>query len=275
MSFGKRGIVPSSNTPAPHRVWKEYFIHLSSKRLDLFTKWGIQASPNGERSGSFAGIVYPLSWLALGIALGGSLGATLAPQLLHAEGAGIYDFIHLNDAVMRARHQATPPPPRPRLPQLSIRPLRGRANVMQARLPPAQFAPEHRHLHRVEHHPLAVVKPAPEIGPRACANCELARYGSALEAILHDETLRPGDTVMMSFGAMVFQGGEHPPYTAADFTDFRKSTLLTKKERKLIDDELGLTRRAELMRDFASSARAPRTSSEVARSGGHTSVGVP
>jgi hypothetical protein len=263
MSFGKRGLVPT-----PRKALKEHFIKLSSKRLNLFTNRDLRISLGWSRKGSLGGIVYPLSCLALGIVLGGGIGATLAPQVLHAENNGIYDVIRMNDAMMRAKaaRPAVVARPQVRLPQVSLRRSRGRANVMQARLTPAGSEPAHRHLHR--EHPLDVTKPAPEIGPKECASCEIAKYGSPLEAILHDKTLRAGDTVMMSLGAVVFRGGGQPPYTAADFTDFHKSTLLTKKERQLIDDDLGLSRRAELMRDFDAKARTARASSEVARAGG-------
>jgi hypothetical protein len=96
----------------------------------------------------------------------------------------------------------------------------------------------------------------------------MARFGSPLEAILNDKTLRAGDTVMMSTGAVVFRGGDHLPYTAADFADFRESRLITKKERQLIDADLGLTMRAVAMRNFDGKAADAPPAPAMAKAAG-------
>jgi hypothetical protein len=250
-------------------VWKEYFTKLSPKRLNFFTPSDLPMTPGEAGTGSFGAGVFPIACLTLGIVLGGGIGATLAPQLLHAEGAGVYDFIRMNDAMMRARHSAPVAAPRVALPQVTLRRRHGRAGVMQARLSPD----EPRLSRNRGEHPLVHLKSAPEIGPGSgCGNCEVARYGSPIEAILHDRTLRAGDTVMMGYGAVVFRGAEHMPYTEADFSDFRKSTLLTQKERKLIDDDLGLSRRAELMRSFVSKARDAKPAEFARAAGSHSTV---
>jgi hypothetical protein len=83
-----------------------------------------------------------------------------------------------------------------------------------------------------------------------CESCDRAHFSSALDAIMHDLTLRRGDVVMARDGARVFGGARRLPYLAADFSDFRKSQLLDGKERSLIDSTLGLTSRAEILRAF-------------------------
>ena len=250
MCFGKRGVVPSSNEPASRSSLTQNFAKTSSasQRISLLLKPKLSAIwPDGT---GFGGFLYPLSCLALGVILGGGVGATLAPQLLHAEdSAGVYDFIRMN-AEQQARRQRPAMLPRLRLPQLSSR----RANVMHARLPPERREPRH----------VATGRPASTAEPARDA----ARFSSPLEAILHDITLRAGDTVMMRMGAVVFHGAKHPPYTAADFTDFRQSTLLTKNERRQIDDALGLTRSADAWRVFAGKVRASQASVGLAKAQG-------
>ena len=254
MCFGKRGVVPSSNEPVSHSSLKQYFIKASSisSRISLLLKPRLSAMwPVGTGSGGF---LYPLSCLALGVILGGGVGATLAPQLLHAEdSAGVYDFIRMN-AAQQARRQRPAVLPQLRLPQLSL----GRRSVMHARLPPERREPRH----------VATVKPVSTAEPATCAACDAARFGSPLEAILHDITLRAGDTVMMRMGAVVFHGAKRLPYTAADFTDFRQSSLLTKKERRQIDDALGLTRSADAWRVFEGKVRASQASLGLAKAQG-------
>jgi hypothetical protein len=257
MCFGTRGIDPPSNDPARAGTAKQYFINSSStslrmslpRRLNLSAIW-----PDGT---GFGGLLYPLSCLALGVVLGGGVGAVLAPQLLHAEDAGIYDFIRMN-AAQQARRAPRPAfQPRLSLPQLSFRRPRGRANVMQARLPPEW------HVHVGRHVAKAMSSVAPDSG--TCSGCGKARYSSPLEAILNDKTLRAGDTVMMTMGAVVFRGSKRLPYTAADFMDFRQSTLLTKKERRQIDDALGLTRSVDALRVFGSKVRTSQAFPDPAR----------
>jgi hypothetical protein len=272
MSFGKRGVVPYSNIKLSGTLWKEYFTRLSRKRPNFFTLPGILTAA-GEARRQFRGdLAYPVACLTIGIMLGGGLGATLAPQLLHAENAGVYDFIHMNDAAMRAWRPAPMAAPRAALPQITFGQRHGRGGVMQARLQPGEQIDRHRLARRAR--VLTDRREVPEIGTKSpdCANCEIARFGSPLEAILHDKTLRAGDIVMMGFGAMVFLGGEHLPYTRTDFSDFRKSNLLTQKERKLIDDDLGLSRRAELMRNFMSKARDSKPTEVARAAGSHLSV---
>jgi hypothetical protein len=242
---------------------KQQFIKSSSKRLGLVKIKTAAGVTNGAATG---GLLYPLSCLALGILLGGGVGAVLAPQMLHAEDAGIYDFIRKNNEMMRGR---APSPryavqPRAYLPRFSYGWHRER--MMPARLPPPHYGTSRR-ADGERYHRLHLPQPA-EIGPeqRECGTCELARY-APLEAILHDKTLRAGDTVMMSMGAVVFRGADHLPYTAADFVDFRQSRLLNKKERQIIDADLGLSQGAAAMRAFDDRARAQQTTPTVAKAG--------
>ncbi|MFI4995078.1 MAG: hypothetical protein ACHQAQ_04760 [Hyphomicrobiales bacterium] len=248
MSFGNRGIDPPSNDPARAGTSKQYFINSSSTSLRMSLPGGLKLSAIWPDGTALGGLLYPLSCLALGVVLGGGVGAVLAPQLLHAEDAGIYDFIRMN-AAQQARRAPRPAfQPRFSLPQLSFRHPRGRANVMQARLPPEWRA-------HAERRPGARAIASREPDSGICSGCSKARYSSPLEAILNDKTLRAGDTVMMTMGAVVFRGAKRLPYTAADFMDFRQSTLLTKKERRQIDDALGLTRSVDALRVFGSKVR--------------------
>jgi hypothetical protein len=239
---------------------KQDFIKTSLKRLKIVKINTETGSASGPASG---GLLYGLSCLAVGIMLGGGVGAALAPQMLHAEDAGIYDFIRKNDEMMRGRAPAPRPVYQPRgyLPHLTFR--RQRERMMPARL---YYGPDRR-TDGERRHRIHLPQPA-EIGPeqRQCGTCELAGY-APLDAILHDKTLRAGDTVMMSMGAVVFRGADHMPYTAADFVDFHQSRLLTNKERQLIDADLGLSLRAAAMRDFDSKAQAQRTTPTVAKAG--------
>ena len=133
---------------------------------------------------------------------------------------------------------------------------------MQARLTPAPYGTEGRH--SLGRHALQVDKASAEIGPQRAQ----PRYSSPFEAILNDKTLRAGDTVITGMGALVFRGADRLPYTADDFTDFRESRFLTKKERTLIDADLGLTGRALAIQSFKSMARAPQATPAMAKAGG-------
>src|SRR6516164_5958779 len=50
-------------------------------------------------------LLYPLTCLAAGLFLGGAVGAAIAPQLLHAEDAGVYEVIRQSAAMQAARAQ--------------------------------------------------------------------------------------------------------------------------------------------------------------------------
>ncbi|MFI5014646.1 MAG: hypothetical protein ACHQAY_20110 [Hyphomicrobiales bacterium] len=201
-------------------------------------------SPGAPSSGRF---LYLLSCLELGLVLGGSVGAVVTPQLLQAaDDAGIYDFIRQSAAL-----RAGAVPRSATLPKsAALRQMRAWPNMMHARLP----APGR--------HPVAAGKRVAPAEPEqaVCRSCDQARYTSPLEAILADMTLRAGDTIITKVGARVFRGAKRPPYSEADFMDFRESTLLTKAERRQIDSALGLTRRGEALQAFEDRLGAPQAS---------------
>jgi len=232
MRFGKRGVDPSSRAAVPRDRGS-----CAAEALPPFRA----ATSAGAAASRSQDLLYPVACLALGLVLGGALGAVLAPQLLQAaDDAGIYDFIRQNAAREAAKERRRP------LPEFHVRlSPSGRPDLMRARLPPQQRRAE----------------PAPQ----TAAAPEAPRFSSALEAILNDATLRGGDTVIMKTGAMVFRGGKRLPHSLDDFTDFRESTLLTKGERKLIDNTLGLSRSAETMRLFLAGSRTAKASADFGK----------
>jgi len=228
---------PASDPTGPSRSKHHHESSLAAKPESLAVR------PAGAGIGSLR---YSLSCLGL-VAILIEACVTLAPQLSHAEdSAGIYEFIHMN-AALSAR--APRPEQNLRLPQLSLRRPMGRANVIPARLPPERRA--------------VAARRSPAVSePTTCATCEATRFSSPLDAILRDPTLRAGDIVMTNKGAMVFRGANHLPHTAGDFTDFRQSTLLTKEERRRIDDAVGPT--ADASGAFEGKGQASRPPLELA-----------
>jgi hypothetical protein len=179
-------------------------------------------------------LLYPLTCLAAGLFLGGAVGAAVAPQLLHAEDAGVYEVIRQSAAMQAAKAQRWEAAAvRPQLQQFH---LRGR--VMRARLAPTR-------------HTVARETPSPEPAPAE------THFATPIEAILNDPTLRAGDTVILESGAKVFRGGhdKHLPHVSEDFVDFRESTLLTKLERRQIDSALGLTQKTQALAAFETRIR--------------------
>lgn len=96
---------------------------------------------------------------------------------------------------------------------------------------------------------------AREAAPPEPAPAE-THFATPIEAILNDPTLRAGDTVILETGAKVFRGHDkHMPHAPEDFVDFRESTLLTKRERRQIDEALGLTLRTQALAAFETKIR--------------------
>jgi hypothetical protein len=181
---------------------------------------------------------YHLGCLAVGLFLGAGLGGAVAPGLVRAENGGIYDFIRANADYMRGK--AAPDRPQASQPAAAHRDQ----FVVRLRRPPhriaARLSPAHRQADTIV-----------GTGARpACATCSETPAKTVLEQILNDVTLRAGDTVILKGLALVFRGGLRPPYDLADFTDFRRSSMLTRSERRQLDDELGLTRNAEALHAF-------------------------
>jgi hypothetical protein len=183
-------------------------------------------------------LLYPLTCLALGLFLGAGVGAAVAPQLLHAEDAGVYETIRISAAMREAaaHRQVAAPQAHLQMPRFHFR-----GHVMRAHLPPVRRSAARA--------PVAET-PAPEA----------AQYASPAEAILNDPTLRPGDTVILQAGARVFRGGKHTPHVADDFVDFRNTTLLTKVERREIDEALGLTLKTQALQAFETKIRTTQAS---------------
>jgi hypothetical protein len=190
------------------------------------------------RPASRRDLPYHLGCLAVGLCLGAGLGAAIAPGLVRAENGGIYDFIRANADYMRDK----PAQDRPQASQPAA--AHRDQFIVRLRRPPhwvtARLSPTHRQadtIVRTEARP-------------TCSTCGETPPKTVLEEILNDVTLRAGDTVILKGLALVFRGGLRPPYELADFTDFRRSTMLTRSERRQLDDELGLTRNAEALHAF-------------------------
>jgi hypothetical protein len=169
------------------------------------------------------GGLLPRSATCLTLILFLGLGAAVAPQLLRAEDAGIYDFIRQNAAMQAGAQRSFQSP------------VDG---------PRREYSGRSRTVSRLRATPPRSNAATPTLV--ACGSCEEARhYATPTDALLHDRTLRPGDTVMLNIGAVVFRGAERIPYTLDDFVDIKAATMLTTAERRQIDDVLGVWRKAK------------------------------
>ena len=172
------------------------------------------------------GGLLPRSATCLTLILFVGLGAAVAPRLLRAEDAGIYDFIRQNAAMQAGAQRSFQSPVDWARREYSGRSGRSRTVSRLRGTPPRSNAA------------------APTLV--ACDSCEEARrYATPTDALLHDRTLRPGDTVMLNIGAAVFRGAERTPYTLGDFVDIKAATMLTSAERRQIDDVLGVWPKAK------------------------------
>lgn len=66
-------------------------------------------------------------------------------------------------------------------------------------------------------------------------------------SLLRDITLRPGDSVVLDGKVKTFTGGTRWPYSTRDFEDFRGSRELSARQRRMIDDTVGISRREAQM----------------------------
>ena len=58
--------------------------------------------------------------------------------------------------------------------------------------------------------------------------------GSRIKSLLHDFTLRRGDSVMTGHGLQVFHGGDHYPFTRKDFMALARSPDVHAGDRQLL-----------------------------------------
>jgi hypothetical protein len=169
--------------------------------------------------------------------------AVVIPELPRAEDAGVYDFIRQNAAMQTGAHHSF---------QLRVdwRPYSGHlgrpriASRLHGTTPRSNMATP---------------------TPIACDSCE-QHYATPTDALLHDRTLRPGDTVMLNIGAAVFRGAERFPFTLGDFVDIKTATMLTSGERRQINDVLGVWRDAKRVAAFGANINAVPT--KLAQRGG-------
>jgi hypothetical protein len=245
MSFGKRGLAADVVDVSWRSALRSDFIKSSSSARsstpvflrEIHRFWSSRIASDR--------LLYPLTCLALGLVLGGGIGAAVAPQLLQAaENVGVYDVIRMS-AAMRAGAQRPAPLP---------------AAVLGGPVFRVRLAPAHRSALR-RRVPVEVAEAKP------CTGCVELHYATPIEAILNDVTLRSGDTVMLKAGARVFRGGKRLPYTPDDFIDFRSGSFLTKLERQQIDTALGLTQRAQVLQAFQAKARVMQASLGERRNG--------
>lgn len=69
-------------------------------------------------------------------------------------------------------------------------------------------------------------------------------------SLLRDFTLRPGDSVVLDGKVRTFAGSSRWPYSTRDFRDFRASQQLNAKQRRDIDNAVGVSRREAQMRSL-------------------------
>lgn len=70
----------------------------------------------------------------------------------------------------------------------------------------------------------------------------IVREGERRVSLLRDFTLRPGDSVVLDGKVRTFTGGTRWPYSPRDFSDFRSAGELTRKQRRQIDERVGISR---------------------------------
>jgi hypothetical protein len=85
--------------------------------------------------------------------------------------------------------------------------------------------------------------------------CAKPRTGQQTVSLLKDFTLRPGDTVVLNGRARTFNGASSYPYTAANFSDFRRSGTIGEATRRQIDERVGISRQERLQRQVREQAR--------------------
>lgn len=71
----------------------------------------------------------------------------------------------------------------------------------------------------------------------------VVKAGERRVALMRDFTLRAGDSIVTSDGVTTFSGSAQWPYKSRDFRDFRASRELSAKQRRQIDDQVGISRR--------------------------------
>jgi hypothetical protein len=90
--------------------------------------------------------------------------------------------------------------------------------------------------------------------------CARPRSGAQTVSLLRDFTLRAGDTVVLDGRARTFNGSSSFPYTAANFTDFRRSSQLGEAARRQIDERVGISRQERLRRQAQQQMRVREAS---------------
>ncbi len=71
----------------------------------------------------------------------------------------------------------------------------------------------------------------------------IVEAGERRVSLLRDITLRPGDSVVLDGKVRTFTGATRWPYSPSDFEDFRGSRELSARQRRMIDDTVGISRR--------------------------------
>ncbi|MHB2206147.1 hypothetical protein [Methylobacterium sp. CM6257] len=79
--------------------------------------------------------------------------------------------------------------------------------------------------------PVKIHVKAQEVSPR---QTPIDMKGGATAALLKDETLRPGDIVVLNSGARVFTGNPDKRHALRDFEPVQNSTRVSKKTRKVL-----------------------------------------
>lgn len=85
--------------------------------------------------------------------------------------------------------------------------------------------------------------------------CARPRTGQQTVSLLKDFTLRAGDAVVINGRPRIFNGSTSYPFTAANFRDFRSSSVLSEAARRQLDHTVGVSRTERLQREVRQMTR--------------------
>jgi hypothetical protein len=148
-------------------------------------------------------------------------GGLLAGTAIHAQAAEL-GFLDMLFGARPAPQQAQPA-------QTQAPSYDGRAAMRRST--PRLGAARHRFQTRYAALPLKIRVKEPEVSPR---QTPIDMKGGATAALLKDETLRPGDIVVLNTGARVFTGYPERRHALRDFEPVQSSRYVSKGTRKVL-----------------------------------------
>lgn len=102
-----------------------------------------------------------------------------------------------------------------------------------------------------------------ETAAEPACRAPIAKAGERRVSLLHDITLRPGDSIVLDGKVTTFTGGSNWPYSRRDFRDFRSSPDLTKAQRRQIDERVGISHMEAQLRSLHRRMRVREASLEA------------